>query len=70
MAGYYDYVLGLIPVSLIAISGLLMTAGLGLTAAVLLASLVAVALIGHGMFVNGPVDNSPAVSDTEFGPAD
>lgn len=57
MTGYYDIVLGAIPLSLLGISGSLTFAtDLALTTAVTLGALVAVALIGHAMFVNGPVD--------------
>jgi uncharacterized membrane protein YebE (DUF533 family) len=55
MTGYYDYVLGLIPVSLVVITGALLLAGFQLTTAVPLGSLVAVGLVGHAMFVNAPV---------------
>jgi len=73
MTGYYDYVLGLIPLSLVVISGALTVAGIELTTAVPLASLVAVGLIGHAMFVNAPVSTSPpsaSPSDSNFGSAD
>jgi hypothetical protein len=56
MTGYYDIVLGLIPVSLITISAAFVVAGFTLTFAVAAASTVGVALVGHAMFVNGPVD--------------
>ncbi|MFC6732643.1 MULTISPECIES: hypothetical protein [unclassified Haladaptatus] len=56
MTGYYDIILGLIPLSLGGITGLLMLAGLELTTAVPIAALVSVGLIVHGLFVNGPVD--------------
>ena len=58
MTGYYDIVLGLIPVSLITISAAFVVAGFTLTFAVAAASTVGVALVGHAMFVNGPVDAS------------
>ena len=56
MTGYYDIVLGLIPLALAGIAGALTVAGFSLTTAVPLASIVAVALIGHAMFVRAPVD--------------
>lgn len=56
MTGYYDYVLGLIPVSVAGISAALLGAGLTLTVAVPIALLFAIGLIGHAMFVNAPVD--------------
>lgn len=64
MTGYYDIVLGLIPVALAGISAALVIAGLELTVAVPAASLVAVGLIGHAMFVRTPVDPRPAQSST------
>ena len=62
MAGYYDYVLGLIPVSIVAVAGALLLAGFQLTTAVSLGSLVAAGLVGHAMFVNAPVSPSSAPS--------
>lgn len=56
MTGYYDIVLGLIPLALAGITGLLWSVGFHLTTAIPLASLVAVGLIGHAMFVRTPVD--------------
>jgi hypothetical protein len=55
MASYYDLVLGLIPLALGGIVVALTGAGLALTTAVSLASAVTVGLIGHALFVNGPV---------------
>lgn len=57
MTGYYDYILGFIPAALLGITATLMLAGISLTTAVPLASIVAVAAMGHAMFVNGPVDS-------------
>ena len=54
MACYYDVVLGLIPLSLAGLTALLLTTGLSLSMAALLASTVAVGLMGHAMFVNAP----------------
>lgn len=59
MTGYYDLVLGLIPVALLGLTAALTSAGLGLTTAVPIAASVPVGLIGHAMFVNGPVDDAP-----------
>ena len=65
MTGYYDYVLGLIPASLIGIVGFLSLVGLPLTSAVPIGSVVAVGLIGHAMFVRNPVAAAQAPpSDT------
>lgn len=59
MAGYYDLVLGLIPLALLGITGALTVVGISATAAVPVGAVVAIGLIGHAMFVNAPVD-SPA----------
>ncbi len=61
MTGYYDMVLGLIPLTLAGLSGALVLFGVELTTAIPLASLVAVLLIGHAMFVRTPVNS---VSET------
>lgn len=58
MAGYYDIVLGLIPVALLGISAALLLVGLSLTAAVPAGAFVAMGIIGHAMFVNTPADGS------------
>jgi len=56
MTGYYDLILGLIPLSLLGITAAMSAIGVSVTAAVPLAATVPVALIGHALFVNGPVD--------------
>ncbi|WP_306058282.1 hypothetical protein [Natronococcus wangiae] len=56
MTGYYDIVLGLIPVALLGITAALVLVGLSLTAAVPIGAFVAMAIIGHAMFVNAPAD--------------
>ncbi|WP_049927199.1 hypothetical protein [Halopiger goleimassiliensis] len=58
MTGYYDLVLGLIPVALLGTTAALTVVGLSLTAAVPVGALVAMAIIGHAMFVNAPADVS------------
>ena len=55
MTGYYDLILGLIPLALIGVTGAVSAAGLSLTAAVPVGATVSVLLIGHALFVNGPV---------------
>jgi hydrogenase/urease accessory protein HupE len=64
MPEYYDYVLGLIPVSVAGISAALLGLGLSLTVAVPLSLLAAIGLIGHAMFVNGPVEEIPPTAQT------
>lgn len=63
MTGYYDLVLGLIPLALVGISGVLSVAGFSITTAVPVAATVAVGLIGHAMFVRSPVDSTPATTN-------
>ncbi|MFB6172799.1 MAG: hypothetical protein ABEJ23_09715 [Haloarculaceae archaeon] len=75
MTGYYDLVLGLIPLALASITAALTFVGLGLTTAVPLAALVSAGLIGHAMFVRAPVDapvvrEPMAARETGFEPAD
>jgi len=64
MIEYYDAVLGLIPVTLLGLGGLLSGAGLSFTVAVPVAALVAAAILVHAMFVNAPID---APSDARSG---
>jgi hypothetical protein len=56
MTGYYDVVLGLIPLAFTGITGTLTLAGLETTLAVTVGALVAVLFIGHAMFVRTPTD--------------
>jgi len=65
MTGYYDIVLGLIPLAMAGITGVLYLAGFALTTAIPLASIVAVGLIGHAMFVRAPVDPTPPESSAQ-----
>lgn len=60
MTGYYDVVLGLIPLTLAGITAVLTVLGVSLTTAVPVASVFAVGLVGHAMFVRAPVDAAPA----------
>lgn len=62
MTGYYDIVLGLIPLALAGISGALILAGIAPTIAVPAAATVAVGLVGHAMFVRAPTDHVPATN--------
>lgn len=60
MTGYYDIVLGLIPLSLAGLTALLFVAGMSLSVSIPLASVVTLALMGHAMFVRAPVGPSSA----------
>jgi hypothetical protein len=64
MTGYYDFILGLIPLALVGVTGVLNVAGLAVTMAVPLGAGVAVLLVGHALFVNGPVDTGSSSSST------
>ncbi|ACV12672.1 conserved hypothetical protein [Halorhabdus utahensis DSM 12940] len=55
MIEYYDLVLGLIPLVLVSVAGGLTGAGIGHFTAMALASLVAIGLIAHGLFVRTPI---------------
>ena len=72
MTGYYDLVLGLIPLALIGITGVLTVGGLDLMMAVPLGSVVAVGLIGHALFVRTPIDapSTPTNSSESLQTAD
>jgi hypothetical protein len=56
--GYYDVVLGLIPVVFGGVTGGFLALGFGLMVAIPFGGLGAIAVIGHAMFVNGPTDVS------------
>lgn len=59
MTGYYDVILGLIPLAMAGVTGVLLVVGYALTTAIPIASIAAVALIGHAMFIRSPVDPAP-----------
>ncbi len=59
MAGYYDLVLGLIPLAFGSLAGALSLAGFATTQSVVAGALVAVVLVVHAMFVRAPVDSAP-----------
>lgn len=60
MIGYYDLVLGLVPLSLLGVTGGLYGIGVDLAIAVPLAAALAAGVIGHGLFVNAPVEERAA----------
>ncbi|MDT3434576.1 hypothetical protein [Haloarcula sp. 1CSR25-25] len=65
MTGYYDIILGLIPLAMAGITAILYVGGFALTTAIPMASVVTVGLIGHAMFVRAPVDPVPNESPTQ-----
>lgn len=71
MMGYYDLVLGLIPVSFVGLTALFLLVGLSMTVAVPLGSLAAMGLVAHAMFVRAPVpEANPAVAPPSHGSAE
>ena len=62
MAGYYDYILGLIPLTAVSVAGLLALAGVSLSIAIPVGAGLTVPLVGHALFVRAPVSSgqSPA----------
>ena len=68
MTGYYDVVLGLIPLGLGTIAAAMTLLGFELTVAVPVGSVFAIVLICHAMFVRTPTDATPEV-EAARGPA-
>jgi hypothetical protein len=55
MAEYYDYVLGLIPLTAVGVAGLLALAGVSPSLAIPVGAGLTVPLVGHALFVRAPV---------------
>jgi hypothetical protein len=70
MTGYYDYVLGLIPGALVGITALLDAAGVDPLVAMPVGAAVAALVVGHALFVNGPVagDGEARASTSDHAP--
>jgi predicted outer membrane lipoprotein len=66
MTGYYDYVLGLIPAVMFGITAALTVLGFSLAAAVPIGAGASALVVGHALFVNGPVSSE---ADTTTTPA-
>ena len=60
MIGYYDCVLGLVPAALVGLTAALVAHGFAFTVAVPVGAGAAALIVGHALFVNGPV--SPSAS--------
>jgi len=58
MTSYYDHILGLIPVAFAAVVATLQLTGFSTTIAIPTAGGVAVVLVAHALFVNGPVEDT------------
>ena len=69
MTGYYDLILGLIPLSLVGVTAALTVAGFSITSAVPLAASLPVALIGHALFVNSPVEDTQSPTEAVDSPS-
>lgn len=70
MASYYDFVLALIPLSLLGVAGFFTGVGLDLIMAVPLGAAVAASLIGHAMFVRAPIETTETpAADRGFAPS-
>lgn len=72
MTGYYDLILGLIPASFLGTIGLLHVVGIGLMMAIPVAGFIALGIVAHGLFINGPVDDprpTPTQNAATNGPA-
>ncbi|MFD1599877.1 hypothetical protein [Halobellus rarus] len=54
MPEYYDYVLGLIPLTLFGLTGGLLQTSLALTQALPIAAAVTIGIIGHALFIRPP----------------
>jgi hypothetical protein len=65
MTTYYDFVLGVIPLALFGLGGGLFAAGFPLELGLTVGGLLAIALIGHAIFVNAPVSSGSAPRRTD-----
>jgi len=63
MLDYYDLVLGLVPATLVSVTGLLSAFGTDLYAAVPVAAGLAALVVVHALFVNGPTPAPTPVSE-------
>lgn len=59
---YYDLILALVPLSFLTIGGAGALAGMDITTAVPIAGVIAMAIIGHAMFIRAPT-NTPITQD-------
>ena len=79
MVEYYDYVLGLVPLTAVGAAAVLAFAGVSLSLAVPLSVGLTVPVVGHALFVRPPVpapgqppasETTAAQRETGLGPAD
>ena len=59
MTDYYDYVLALIPGTLLGVAAVLSLFGLPLETALSFGGALSALVVGHAVFVNGPVADEP-----------
>ena len=64
MMDYYDYILGLIPVTMGGIAALFAAVGFGASMAVPAGALAALPLVAHALFVRAPVAEDPEPTTT------
>lgn len=67
MDRYYDIILGLIPLALFGITGVLVASGYGVTTAAPVGATVSMALMGHALFVRAPVEGTPTEATVRQG---
>jgi hypothetical protein len=68
MTGYYDCVLGLIPVALVGVTASLTLVGLSVTSALPFGAVAAGTVMAHAMFVRSPVaGDAPAQRSADAG---
>lgn len=68
MVHYYDYVLALIPLTLVAVAAALLVSGWTLTSAVPVAGGSSALLVGHALFVRGPVATPETAAESTRSP--
>lgn len=61
MVEYYDYILGLIPLTIVGVTGLLSLAGIATSLAIFVGGGLTLPLVGHALFVRAPAQR-PAQS--------
>jgi len=62
---YYDLVLMLVPFSFIGATGIVYATGTSVEVSLMIGGAICVAIIGHAMFANPPVDKLPDIDMNE-----
>ncbi len=68
MTTYYDVVLGVIPLTFVAVIGVSATVGTDLVITLTAGSVLAAGLVGHALFVNPPITHPPTATDRQATP--